>query len=330
MIFLSQFQPITCLFIPTNDCRIVGLCKIDGQNLEIPLNLKMSISNDDYSAASRSVSRRDFVASSLLFGGTATQLPKGVYAADEDQATAPETLKFRLGMKEIGPSVKVMQAEDVYYPEWFAGLWDSYSTTRDIEAPMGIELFGGNRTWEIAQKDLGNELVYLSRFRYLPDGRVIADRAFNIESITSSAMGKNSVLEVPFQDDPNDVKFTISPAGANGNVFKASLKTMGRIIESGPDKVTGNPSFSVSETVRQVVSSTTDLRFDPLVKDIETITIYSLKSENEIRALQRTATYIVPVDPVQRIKYEKSRGNAVDVRCYSVIYKIRKRFSSPK
>mmetsp|Transcript_20239 Transcript_20239/g.31906 ORF Transcript_20239/g.31906 Transcript_20239/m.31906 type:complete len:370 (+) Transcript_20239:90-1199(+) len=239
--------------------------------------------------------------------------------------TGPQTLKFRLATKEVGPPARVIQGQDVFYPEWCAGLWDSYSTTRDVEAPCGIKLFGGDRSWAIAQKDIGEELQYLTRFRYLADGRVIADRAYNIESITGAAMGANSVLEVPFQDDPNDISFTLSPVGAQGNVFKANLRTLGRCTESGVDSVTGAPTFSVSEVVRQTVSSTTDLRFNPLVKDIETITVYSRFSADEIRALQRTATYFVPIDPVQQAKYAESKGKAIDVRCYKVLYKLKKK-----
>jgi hypothetical protein len=38
-----------------------------------------------------------------------------------------------------------LDTADVYYPTYFKGTWECKSITKEVEAPVGIELFGGNR-----------------------------------------------------------------------------------------------------------------------------------------------------------------------------------------
>eukprot|EP00953_Heterococcus_sp_UTEX-ZZ885_P023764 13049-Heterococcus_DN1.PRE.1 len=185
-----------------------------------------------------------------------------------------------------------LDTTDVYYPAYFKGTWECKSITKEVEAPVGIDLFGGNRgccdciqqpyesgaciqpsmdcvakrvltqffvvaTYEKAVADIGTELNYKTRFRlvsavvtvvltesdttcnthqlvsaiahcmscaqlttravFLPDitalkhaatrsaffaaititisrDIVVADRVFNIDSITTASMGQFAVL----------------------------------------------------------------------------------------------------------------------------------------
>ena len=61
-------------------------------------------------------------------------------------------------------------ARDVYYPPWFAGKWSSSSKLYSVNAPLGIDLFGGPAAFESASKELNNTLEYLSKFRNTSDG----------------------------------------------------------------------------------------------------------------------------------------------------------------
>ena len=62
------------------------------------------------------------------------------------------------------------------------------SETKDVQAPCGVALFGGNSTYLNAKKDIGNVLSYDSRFLTDASGSVIADREFNVKSIAKVAI----------------------------------------------------------------------------------------------------------------------------------------------
>jgi len=62
------------------------------------------------------------------------------------------------------------------------------SETKEIQAPCGVALFGGNATYTNALKDVGNILRYDSRFIRDGTGRIIADREYNVKSIVKVAM----------------------------------------------------------------------------------------------------------------------------------------------
>jgi hypothetical protein len=42
-----------------------------------------------------------------------------------------------------------LDTTDVYYPAYFKGTWECKSITREVEAPVGIDLFGGNRYYSV-------------------------------------------------------------------------------------------------------------------------------------------------------------------------------------
>jgi hypothetical protein len=240
-----------------------------------------------------------------------------------------------------------VETPDVTYPWWFNGVWETRSTTVSVEAPAGVALFGGNRSYQIAEDDVGSTISYDTRFRLessddtpeqqqqqsllsvLPSASpttttttttttmaIVADREFNIQSIVKATMGQQAVMNVPFgQEDPNRLVFVLSPAGANGTVFRAELRTIARRSEypnptttpaaasssssSPPVSSSSSEEFHVLEAVRQIV--TVDRRSllpgqqapPPLVKDIETTTLYTKVGEDTIEAFQRTASFLV-------------------------------------
>ena len=98
-------------------------------------------------------------------------------------------------------------------------------------------------------------------------------------------------------------------------------------------------SFDVSEVIRQVVSPANGPNPNaprqsrpPLIKDVETTTLYRQTSPDRIEALQRTLTFAVP-DPNQDPAMAGyivmvAQGRAIDVRTYDVVY-TRARPSQP-
>ena len=102
---------------------------------------------------------------------------------------------------------------------WLAGNWKVRSTTKDVQAPCGIALFGGNTTFNNARYDIGSVLNYESRFVSDSMGRgIIADRrAFRVASVVSpSSIGVSHrspdraacrpALSVPAHTHPNALR----------------------------------------------------------------------------------------------------------------------------
>ena len=250
------------------------------------------------------------------------------------QAVDAESLSMENGLLEsrvlenvLSPPPYQMEGSDIYYPEYFNGLWNVLSTTTEVKAPCGIQLFGGNNTYARAQKEVNTSLRYKARFVPYPQG-IIADREYNVISIAEAALGEKSVLEVP-QSTPNKVTVVLAPNGAN-QILKADLITIARRTEN----INSN-EFHCSEVVRQVIGPAKPSNGgvpggaakSTLFKEIETASLYTaIRNEKgdvtEIKCVQRSATFLLPSqqDPMAYKMWELSRGRPIDVRFYTVSY----------
>ena len=129
-----------------------------------------------------------------------------------------------------------------------------------------------------------------------------------------------------------ELAFVLSPEGAAGQLYRADLKVVGRHSESNPEVTDGALlSYDVCEVIRQVVSPANGPNpgvprqsRPPLIKDVETTTLYRQTSPDRIEALQRTLTFAVPdpnQDPAMAGYIVKvAQGRAIDVRTYDVVY----------
>ena len=224
-----------------------------------------------------------------------------------------------------------MEASDIFYPSYFGGSWNALSKTVDISAPCGFQLFTGGETGfnNAVQNEIkdGNDLKY--RARFIPqtgdgrEGTYIADREYNAKEIAKSAMGDYSVIDTPMAT-PNRYSCLLAPPGNTSNLICVDIIANKRKAElpSSPD------IFVCSEFVRQIVSpaqrnNPNAAPVPPLsIKDIETISMYTISSKDKITCRQKTATYLVPsqTDPLAFKKWQLSQGKAVDVRYYDVTY----------
>jgi len=244
---------------------------------------------------------------------------------------AESILEARLQEKSIAPPPYGMEAaeKDIFYPSYFQGSWTAVSKTLDVQAPFGFELFTGGKSAfdSVIQKEVkgGDVLRYKARFiaQFRGDDAgntyVAADREFNAKEIAKAAMGSYSVIDVPIAT-PNRFSCVLAPPDGSTNLICVDIITIARKSEPLSDN-----KFACSEVVRQIVSPATrnPTPVIPLsVKEIETISVYTKVSDNQIQCLQRTATYLVPsqTDPIAFKKWQVSKGNSVDVRCYDVIY----------
>jgi len=300
-----------------------------------------------------SISRRDILQKITTTAATSfipfvASSPKLANAEDVSSELQNGLLEVRVLENVLSSPPYGIESSDVLYPSYFNGVWNVQSKTTEVLAPCGITLFGGNSTFTKAQNEIGTTLLYKARF--IPsaysssknsnnDGSdettsqpmVIADREYNVIEIVKSAMGSNSVLDVPLST-PNKVSVLLSPNGAN-QVFRADLLTLNRRSE-----YINSCEFHCSEVVRQIISpansnqaSTNAIspqRSTSLFKEIETTSLYTVVrnekdgSVNSIFCRQRSATFLLPSqqDPLALKMWEMSRGRPIDVRFYDVSY----------
>jgi hypothetical protein len=218
-----------------------------------------------------------------------------------------------------------MEGVDVFYPRWFAGVWEVTSECTDIQAPCGTALFGGNKTYQTARADLGKILRYQSRFVSAENNSTIADREFNVKSIAKVAMGTNSVVDVSLAT-PNKFSCLLSPQGA------PTLLTVDLLVLNRRQERVDEKHFDCAEVVREIVSTVETAgsktsargasRTATVLKEIETISLYTFESEDRISCRQRSATFLLPSqqDPVALKMWEASKGRPTDVRFYNVNY----------
>lgn len=205
----------------------------------------------------------------------------------------------------------------------------------NVEAPCGIPLFGGNRTYTAAKNEMeqANALKYRARFVTSTANAVIADREFNVREIATATMGKNSVLNVAIAT-PNKFCCLLAPAGSP-NLLTVDIIALARRQENN------EKSFDCSEVVRQIVAPANQNKpqagiptspaksgVPTLLKEIETVSLYTSGpvingQVQTITCRQRTATFLLPSqdDPVAYQIWQMTRGRPIDVRFYDVTYK---------
>ena len=269
------------------------------------------------------------------------------------QADMPQlengVLESRVLENVMSPPPYKMEGPDIYYPEyvklsilsytilrsasiswnvelllsyfrWLGGSWKVTSVTTDVQAPCGTMLFGGNATFANARKEIGTSLDYESRFISDGNGHTVADREFNVKSIAKVAMGANSVVDISLST-PNKFSCLLSPTGS------PSLLTVDLIVLNRRQEDIDDENFHCSEVVREIVSPVGQSGVpsrpqSPLLKEIETVSLYRLVGPSEVRCLQRSATFLLPSqqDPMAMKMWEMSRGRPTDVRFYDVTY----------
>jgi hypothetical protein len=191
--------------------------------------------------------------------------------------------------------------------------------TKDIQAPCGVALFGGNVTYTNALQEIGSVLQYESRFIRDASGRVIADREYNVKSIAKVALGENSVVNVG-TSTPNKFSCILAPKGAP-SMIRVDLIVLNRRQES-----IASTQFDCSEVVREIVSPMDRPKqqvSSPILKEIETTSLYTDDPEHDVvHCTQRSAAFLLPSNenPMAMSMWQASGGKAIDVRYYDVTY----------
>lgn len=244
---------------------------------------------------------------------------------------APPPLPTRLDDPSPRLPPLTVTAPDLFYPVSFDGTWDTSSITLSVAAPCGASLFGRPGALRAAQESVSTDapLRYRTRFVPSPNGAaVVPDRSFNLESIGAVALGPKSILQC--EGGASKAKMSVRPAQSGGTVFTVTLSIRTRQQEYASNSsasfagmegsaMNGGTVLLTSETVTQRVQAD-GTNSTPLVKDVETTTIYFLDGDREVQqtfaAKQRTCTYLAQAE----LRFQETRGKPVDVRWYDLVY----------
>lgn len=269
-------------------------------------------------------SRRTFFSGAVLVGEWIALSGEPAFAINEQSSSSKlptGLLESRLESNVLEPPPYGMESSDIFYPSWFTGNWKVESETKTVEAPAGVQLFGGNTTFNNAQNDVGNVLKYECRFLNDDQSRVIADREFNVKSIVKVSMGENSIVDISVAT-PNKFSCVLAPKGSP-SLLSVDLIVLNRRSEKEEDP----NNFYCSEVVREIATIVGEQRQQQrrpsVLKEIETTSKYTyLPEKDEVHCIQRSASFLLPSDQNEMAMrmWQLSRGRAIDVRFYDVVY----------
>jgi len=339
-------------------CSPSSTSMIRTTSLPIPLPLEVQVQVALGATTSSTSSRRSFFSesttavgggvvageliSTLSGVGIGLGRPEPAFAVDPSASQAQSSLLVnRLENNVLEPPTYGMEGSDIFYPKWFAGNWKTASTTKSVEAPCGIALFGGNTTYTNGQQDIGNVLKYDSRFLTNTDTdetTVIADREFNVKSIVKVTMGENSIVDVS-KATPN-LFCCLLALKNSASLLQVDLIALNRRSER---EVATPNKFVCSEVVREIAKTVNNNNNNnnnnndddarqpqqkrkntpSVLKEIETTSMYTYFPEtDEVHCLQRSAAFLLPSNENEMAMrmWQLSRGRAIDVRYYDVIY----------
>lgn len=123
------------------------------KKLESSEKLNMSLSED--SKTSSVVNRRTFaqlVLSSFSFYTLESARNPSPASAVPSLFASPIDLISRVGERAPKRPPEKLFGEDIYYPDFFAGVWKTESKMISVTCPSGYKLFGRPGTFEAAQR----------------------------------------------------------------------------------------------------------------------------------------------------------------------------------
>ena len=290
-------------------------------------------------------------------------LPKDAYAADPDGVLIPGVAapfrnlivegatpwkptslvtnlgKSRILAKELSPLnpslVPFASDNELYYDTFLFGAWQATATLKRKVFPYGTNYLPSPSLYEGSPRNRaeqpGDSTTYEMHY-FSPNtdagkigskSKIIADRAFNAKSLSSSYNQFSQVDEVQwdYKKDPTRLTIIFStlaedmrPVGKKrGEIYISARKT-----ESAVDSNTGETVFCTSERLRSVVL----VPGNAVASDTETITEFRLVNDsdgNHVKATSRIAVYLTP-NPNSRegVMWQDVNGKAVAFFDYDI------------
>jgi hypothetical protein len=253
---------------------------------------------------------------------------------------SPPSLVTKLGTSRIGTSsLSPLQqlpfaAQELYYPSFFFGEWEVKATLREKQFPFGYDFLPSRSLQEGSPRNrnekVGETTTYLvHNFSTLPDTsrnqvtvnlglgvpepKVIADRAYNIISM-SEAYGQMTPVETvewDYRKDPTRLTLQFATVADDMRPIgqrRAEVYLTARQTEDAYDELSGRPVFAAAERSRSITVGPGSVS----ANDQEVTTEYWQVDDDLIRAISRVSVYLTP-NPNSRegVLWQQVQGKAV-------------------
>lgn len=272
----------------------------------------------------------------------------------------PTTLTTKLGNEHILSSqisplqqINPFVDQELYYAPFLFGAWNVTATLKSKKYPFGTDFVPSNSLIEGSPRNrnekVGDTTSYEAHYFStlantrsnqltvnlglgIPKTKIIADRAFNVVSLSHAYKQLAPVQEVDWDYSKDPTKLTLNfgagllsedmrPLGQRrGEVFLTA-----RTSEDGFDSGSGTPTFCAAERSRLVTLAPGNV----IVSDSETTTEFRKVSDDHITAVSRIAVYLTP-NPNSRegVLWQQVGGKSVALFDYELEMKrLKDRFT---
>lgn len=264
-------------------------------------------------------------------------LPAALACAPPKARAEASPLWERLERRQLDKPVFNLPPSIQLFPDWLEGTWDvdakfagyAFPSKKIDKACVGGEpaaprladaprvlrsrvvsdpTIPGFQKLSIAYiPDVGSGATHQLRFVRRADGKVIADRAFDLKSIIDGYLGKPIVEEVEYapEREPNRATVRLAPGGTV-NAERLELFSNARESALRDDGV-----FFALESLRQVTLGYTTSFNTPRVAVTDYLQVWTyrlLPDGNSVRATLSTAGYVQPNEAMRYTAPEAVRG----------------------
>lgn len=264
------------------------------------------------------LSRRE-LASSAGAGTALLLLSQHACAADPAAASPLEAVFNQAAPAYPGPSFAYQRV--LQYAPWLFGEWQCSSALQSFDAPKG-QRFVPASAIAAAKADEGKAVPFTVRFYQtlpdsaanklrvtlgsVPESAVVADRAFNIKSLTEATLGKPGAVEsVAYDQRDSPDRVTVMYAATPPQKAELYLSAL-----RGDDTTRESDVFYTAECTRQVSIGVAR----EAVSDYQILCRFERKGPDDVLLTQRVAVYLTPQDPA----YFDVANAAVGVYTYTI------------
>ena len=204
-----------------------------------------------------------------------------------------------------GPSFAYQKTLE--YPSWLFGEWDASSRLTAFVAPKGDAFVPPAATAAAAaDQKAGDVRVALGS---LPESAVVADRAFNVKSLTEATLARpGAVASVEYDPREAPDRLTVlyaPPAQSKAELYLSAFRS--------DDTHSGSGAFHTAECIRQVTLGGVGRE---TVNDYQIVCRFEQDQQDANRVLlrQKVAVYLSPYDPL----YFSAVNQAVGIYSYDI------------
>jgi hypothetical protein len=262
----------------------------------------------------------------VLSQGAALTLSLGLASPSRAAEAGVSELAELFSASTLGwPGPSFAYQKTLEYPSWLFGEWDASSRLTAFVAPKGDAFVPPAATAAAAADQKAGDVRFCCRFySTLPDSRsnalrvalgslpesaVVADRAFNVKSLTEATLARpGAVASVEYDPREAPDRLTVlyaPPAQSKAELYLSAFRS--------DDTHSGSGAFHTAECIRQVTLGGVGRE---TVNDYQIVCRFEQDQQDANRVLlrQKVAVYLSPYDPL----YFSAVNQAVGIYSYDI------------